>query len=227
MFETGSLPSDQETLECPSDSAAKSRCLVLTPPARIAALWEGALRARLNREPLDDFLRNHSQQCLDQYSDPLLERLELACLFIIDPVLPHSVDWRPLCQVEYFLGLARAIAQISWGLAYVVQEPTLWRVAALRAMGHLLMPIMGIDTAASLTAASMAPFRLSRACWPAIDDTLENLTVETISNRSEATLIAARLFVRELLTSAAESGAATEMTAPLITMILAEPPSNH
>jgi hypothetical protein len=94
-------------------------------------------------------------------------------------------------------------------------------------MGRLLTPILGIDMAASVAAASIATFGFQRTHLPAFDDSLEQSTVRAVTSRSESDLTALRTLVSDPLTRVAENGAAKMFTAPLMVTISAEPPSNH
>jgi hypothetical protein len=132
-----------------------------------------------------------------------------------------------LCRTEYFDAIGQVIARISCGLGDVVQEQKIWRIAALRAMGRLLTPILGIDMAAPVAAASIATFGFSPKGSVELDDTIEQLTLNAVVSGSDGSLMALRKLISEQLKSAAESGAVKLSTAPVMVTISAGPPSNH
>lgn len=208
-------------------STAPPPCSVMIPPARIASLWDGALHTRLKRAPLEAFLRNNSQLASGEAQDPLIESLELACLFIIDPALPHRTNWSALFLSEYFDALGYAILGISGGLGLFVQDSKLRRVAALRTMGRILTPVLGIDMASSTTAASIAAAGFPRKDMAPFDKMLGESTVIAVMSGTVNDLEELRDLVHEHLRSAVENGAAKILTAPLLVTISAAPPSNH
>ena len=200
---------------------------VLTPSPRVASHWNGALLARLDRAPLELFLRRHSQCISSVCRDPVTESIELVTLFIIDPAVPHRVHWRALANAAYFDAMGQAIARIARSTGQIIHESRLWRVAALRAMGRLLTPVLGIDMAAPVSAAAIAAAALTPARPLVFDDTVDRLAAAAVAGVSDHALLELRALVGERLVTLAERGAANMTAAPTMVTISAPPPSNH
>lgn len=213
-------------LKAATHGAPAFEATVLNPPARIASRWNGALRARLNRLPLEAFLRSHAVQFSERSANPLIEELEVACLYIVEPALAHRLDWRALCHMDYYATLGQLMARICRSLGEALEEPRLWRVAALRAMGRQLSPTLGIDMAASVAAAAIATFGFSKADSPAAEEAFEALIRAAVMNASEPSLVAARQIIAHHLDHAAQSGANTLLTVPPPVSFAAQPAAN-
>ena len=210
-----------------SNAVPRARGVLLTPGERIAARWDGALRARLNREPLEAFLRSHDQLCALSTSQAVTENLVRACMIMVQPALPHrGADWRAMLQPRYFDALGEAVSRVTRALGDLIEEPQLWRVASLVGVARMLSPNLGMDMAAA-TAASAVAASVSDERVPVFEETLSIHATIAVNSRGVRELDAIRRLVMRGLAGSMENGASNRLSAPCVTRISAAPPSNR
>ena len=208
-------------------AAQDGRGVLLTPKKAIASHWHGALRSRLNRLPLEAFLRNHQQRCGHGTAQAVTENLVRASVVIVEPVLPHrGPAWTALLHPGYFDALGEAVSRISRALGELIEEPQLWRVSALVSVARLLKPNLGMDMAAAAAASAVAA-SLAEQRVPIFQETLGIHATIAVNSQSDRDLDAVRALIFRGLTDSWENGASTCLSAPCLTTISAEPPSNH
>lgn len=210
-----------------ADPAQDGRGIVLTPGEKTASRWNGALRSRLNRLPLEAFLRNHEQLCALGTTQAVTENLVRACMLMVEPVLPHrGAAWPALLHRGYFDALGEAVSRISRALGELIEEPQLWRVSSLVGVARLLTPNLGIDMAAAAAATAVAA-SLSEQRTTVFEETLGILATIAVNSGYDRDLDEVRSLVSRGLAGSVEGGASTLLSAPHLTTISAEPPSNH
>ena len=223
----GALLSGAAIFEPDAEPIQERRGVLLIPGSKVASRWNGALRSRLNRVPLEAFLRTHQELCDLKTPRAVIENLVRACLVIIEPVVPHrGPAWPVLLNIGYFDALGEAVLRISRALGELIQEPQLWRVASLLGVARVLTPNLGVDMAAAAAAAAVAS-SLSDQRPQIFEETLGLHAATAVASQNDADLNTARNLVRRGLTGIVEGGASKLLSAPRVTTIWAGPPSNH
>lgn len=133
---------------------------IVFPSEVVARHWDGALRARLRRAPLETFLRARSlvpaPAGVAQDSDNMVR----ATVLIVEAGLSlYFAD-----RVEGLAYRQRAIVGhvaclVSRALAELISRPDAWRVVALVSTARLLSPWIGLNAAAAASASSARQFQ--------------------------------------------------------------------
>jgi hypothetical protein len=133
---------------------------IVFPSEAVARRWDGALRVRLRRAPLEAFLRARSlvpaRAGVAQDSDNLVRATVLIVeaglsLFFADRV--EGLALRQRAVVGHIACL------VSRALAEQISQPEAWRIAALVSTARLLSPWMGLNAAAMASASCVRQFQ--------------------------------------------------------------------
>lgn len=128
---------------------------VLMPNEAIAARWNGALKARLRREPLDLFLRSHGLQVSPSGPECLTDNLARAALYFVDAAVRAGLKTQALQSPQTFRSaVARTTCAVTDGLAVFINEGASWRSAALVATAQLLSRFVSARAAVQAAAAA-------------------------------------------------------------------------
>ena len=128
---------------------------VLIPSNEIAARWNGALKARLRREPLDLFLRFQGLPVNPSGPACITDNLARGAMFFVDCGLRAGPKLPALENLEVFRAtLGRTVCAVSDGLATLIDEGGSWRSAAMVATAQLLTRFVGARAAAQAATAA-------------------------------------------------------------------------
>jgi hypothetical protein len=132
---------------------------VIIPSAKIAARWNGALQARLRHAPLEAFLRSRGQKWVLSGETRITDNLACATMFLVGAAVNAYTEERrgPLAAAQHPV-VGQIACTVSSSLALLIQEPTLWRIAALVATARLLEKHIGLSAAAHAAAAAAREF---------------------------------------------------------------------
>ena len=213
----------------PDSAAIKASSIgsVLTPRADISSRWNGALRTRLNRAPLEVFLRSQGQTCALGSRSAVSDNLASAAMFFLRPILPHcQVSWPMLCDPAYLESVGTVTSTISLSLAELIREPISWRVASLIASARLLSPALGGDFAARSAASAVGAF--GRSLHAGIPDAkLGERAVSAVMRPTSAAIAEVRALLVKRLTAVHRPAVMGLARTYIFTTMSAEPPSNH
>ncbi len=133
---------------------------IVFPSEAVARRWDGALRVRLRRAPLEAFLRARSlvpaRAGVAQDSDNLVRATVLIVeaglsLFFADRV--EGLAFRQRAVVGHLACL------VSRALAEQISQPEAWRIVALVSTARLLSPWIGLNAAAMASASCVRQFQ--------------------------------------------------------------------
>jgi hypothetical protein len=129
------------------------------PSEAVARRWNGALRSRLRRAPLEEFLRAHGLKIAPAGSARDTDNLVRAAVFMVDAgVRIHSHSHEDALDERQQALVAEAACMVSHSLAALIGEPAAWRIAALVTAAQLLNPWIGLNAAAYAAAAAAQRF---------------------------------------------------------------------
>jgi hypothetical protein len=152
---------------------------VLIPNPEIAARWNGALQARLRREPLDHFLRFQGLPVTAAGPACVTDNLARAALYLVDAGLRAGLKTQAVESPEMFRStLARTICAVTDGLATLIDEGASWRSAALVAASQLLSRFVSTRAAAGAAAAAAHAYDAS------FKDLSPDVELQDISHRA-------------------------------------------
>ena len=129
---------------------------VITPPAAVAARWNGALEVRLRRSPLEFFLRARGLRFSATGPAHLTDNIATASVTILLAGIDEFATTRAylLTDAAYHQTLAQIACAVSEAIACVIQEHAAWRTAALVSAAQILRPFIGLQAAAHVAAAA-------------------------------------------------------------------------
>ena len=128
---------------------------VLIPNSEIAARWNGALQARLRREPLDQFLRFQGLAVSPAGPACVTDNLARAALYLIDAGLRAGPKTQAVESPEAFRStLARTTCAVIDGVATLIHEGAAWKSAALIATAQVLSRFVNLRAAAQAAASA-------------------------------------------------------------------------
>lgn len=152
---------------------------VLIPNPEIAARWNGALRARLRREPLDQFLRFQGLPVTAAGPACVTDNLSRAALYLVDSGLRAGLKTQAVESPETFRRtLAQTTCAVADGLATLIDEGASWRSAALVATAQLLSRFVNARAAAQAAAAAAHAYDAS------FKDLSPDVALQEISQRA-------------------------------------------
>jgi hypothetical protein len=131
---------------------------VIIPNAKIAAHWNGALRARLRQAPLEAYLRSHGQKWVLAGDTRLTDNLACATIYMLNAALARCLEEHRPLTVSQYPAVGQIACAVSCSLALLIQEPTQWRTGALVATARLLERHIGLSAAAHAAAAAAREF---------------------------------------------------------------------
>jgi hypothetical protein len=182
---------------------------IVYPSKNVALRWEGALKARLRRVPLEKFLRARAltpaPAGISQDSDNLVRA---AVLILEEGLERHFAQPDPQFALHQQASAALAACVVSVALAQEFSKPETWRTVALMSAAQSLSPFVGLNAAAFLAAAAARQFKkeisegLSPLDWRIMKFAVEAVRGEDAMMTRAATSIAARIDAPSL--SAAE-----------------------
>jgi hypothetical protein len=133
---------------------------IVYPSEAVARRWDGALQTRLQRAPLERFLRARgiipAPRGISQDSDDLAR----ATVMIIEGGLAlHVVDREVGLAFGQRAVVGHVACLVSRALAIQIAQPDAWRIAALVSTARLLTPWTGLNAAAIASASSARQFQ--------------------------------------------------------------------
>src|SRR5665213_1329148 len=187
---------------------------LIYPSEKVARHWDGALRTRLRRAPLEYFLNAQGFARLPPGSLQVSDNLVRATVFLMQESLSkHCCSLGQSPHDHEHSAIGHTACLVSRAAATVIGEPSEWRVAALQSTSHLLRPHLS-PTAAAVAAASLV--RLHEASRGLLASSLATtigeaiavllLSPSTVADGAVAALIAESLHL--------EFGEDTQLTRP-------------
>jgi hypothetical protein len=132
--------------------------------------WEGALQARLNRAPLEEFLRTHSLQ-IGHGASRDSDNLARTTVYLVEGGLTAYFQGCEEGLAEAQHGTIGRLACLTTGaVARLIGEPASWRIPALLSTAQLLRPWMGLRAAACASADFIRQFSVALQDAPAPKD---------------------------------------------------------
>src|SRR5580704_8955236 len=133
---------------------------IVYPSEAVARRWDGALQTRLQRAPLERFLRARgivpAPRGISQDSDDLAR----ATVVIIEGGLAlHVVDREEGLAFGQRAVVGHVACLVSRVLAVQIAQPDAWRIAALVSTARLLSPWIGLNAAAMASATAARQFQ--------------------------------------------------------------------
>jgi hypothetical protein len=133
---------------------------IVYPSEAVARRWDGALQTRLQRAPLEGFLRARgivpAPRGICQDSDDLAR----ATVVIIEGGLAlHLVDREEGLAFGQRAVVGHVACLVSRALAVQIAQPDAWRIAALVSTARLLSPWTGLNAAAVASASAARQFQ--------------------------------------------------------------------
>jgi hypothetical protein len=185
---------------------------IVYPSKAVSARWDGALKARLRRAPLEAFLRGRSLAPAPAGASQDTDNLVRATVAVVEAGLALyfsdkkeglAFNQRPI--VGYLASL------VSLALAQHITESDVWRNVALVSTARLLAPWMGLNSAAPAAASAVRQFQqdIMNGASPS-DWRIMNSAWEAVSSNDDAAIgsaalnIAARLNVPSLVGDVAD-----------------------
>jgi hypothetical protein len=134
---------------------------VLIPSKKIALRWNGALKARLRRAPLEIFLQSRGQKCVLIGPTQITDNLASATIYFVDRGLTAYNEEREPFPASRYPVVGQIACAVSRGLSSLILEPASWRIAGLIGTARLLAPHVGLDAAAHLAASAAREYSRS------------------------------------------------------------------
>jgi hypothetical protein len=129
---------------------------IVYPKEAIARRWNGALRARMQRIPLEEFLKSRLLPIAPPGASQDSDNLVRATVCVVESGLGtyfHDRTRELALRQQALVGHLACLA--SRATSQVILQPEAWRVVALISITQLLSPWLGLNTAA-LASASYA-----------------------------------------------------------------------
>lgn len=131
---------------------------IVFPSASVASRWNGALQARLQRAPLEAFLRSRNIAPARPVNAGDTDDVARATVLVVEEALAlrrAPADGINQEQIGYLACV------VSESLGQLIGQPGCWRIAALLSAATLLSPSLGLHEAALASAASVRHFQSS------------------------------------------------------------------
>jgi hypothetical protein len=133
---------------------------IVYPTKAVARRWDGALQARLQRAPLERFLRARgivpAPRGISQDSDDLAR----ATVLIVEAGLAlHFVGRDEGLAFGQRAVVGHVACLVSRALAEQIAQPDAWRIVALVSAARLLSPWTGLNAAAIASASAARQFQ--------------------------------------------------------------------
>jgi hypothetical protein len=132
---------------------------IVFPSEAVARHWDGALRVRLRRAPLEAFLKARSlvpaRAGVAQDSDNLVRATVLIVEAGLSLFFADRVEGLAFCQRAV---VGHVACLVSRALAEQISQPEAWRIVALVSTARLLSPWIGLNTAAMASASYVRQF---------------------------------------------------------------------
>jgi hypothetical protein len=133
---------------------------IVYPSEAVARGWDGALQTRLQRAPLERFLRAQgivpAPRGISQDSDDLVR----ATVLIVEAGLAlYFVDRKEGLAFGQRAVVGHVTCLISRALAEPIAQPNAWRIVALVSTARLLTPWIGLNAAAMASASAARQFQ--------------------------------------------------------------------
>jgi hypothetical protein len=185
---------------------------IVYPSKAVSARWDGALKARLRRAPLEMFLRGRSLVPAPAGASQDTDNLVRATVVIVEAGLSlycvNKKEGLPSSQRPVVGHLA---SLVGLALAQQISESDAWRNVALVSTARLLAPWMGLNFAAPVAASAVRQFQqdIMNGASPS-DWRIMNSAWEAVSGNDDAAIgnaalnIAARLNVPSLVGDVAD-----------------------
>jgi hypothetical protein len=133
---------------------------IVYPSEAVARRWDGALKARLSRSPLEKFLRERSIATAPAGIAQDSDNLARATVSIVAAGLSGYFATRTGDLTVRHQQITGHIAcLVSCSLAGLILQPAAWRIAALVSTAQLLSPWIGPNAAALASASSTREFQ--------------------------------------------------------------------
>lgn len=156
---------------------------LIFPNEATARKWAGALESRLRRAPLEQFLVSRSLSFAKAGASQASDNLTRATVFIVESGLQAYFKERDhgLATAQHAV-VGHCACLVSRAAAAAIREPATWRIPALVSTALLLSPWIGLNAAASGSAASVQDFatRLEHFSMTDDDPLSERVTVAVI-----------------------------------------------
>lgn len=158
---------------------------LLFPNEATSRKWTGALESRLRRAPLERFLVSGYLSIAKAGAAQASDNLTRATVFIVESGLRAYFKERDhgLATAQHAV-VGHCACLVSRAAAAAIREPATWRIPALVSTALLLSPWIGLNAAASGSAASVQEFanRLERPSTTDDNPLSERVTVAVIQN---------------------------------------------
>ena len=156
---------------------------VVFPNPAIARRWNGALKARLMRAPLEEFLRSRGIATARAGAGQDSDDVTRAAVQIIEAARAVGSTRRPGgVPLSDSAIVAHLSCLVTRTLAALIENPDVWRVAALVCTAQILSPLLGLTGAAVAAAAYVRRFENEHAGDAALDIQLAQATIRLVIN---------------------------------------------
>ena len=133
---------------------------IVYPSEAVARRWDGALQTRLQRAPLERFLKARgivpAPRGISQDSDDLVR----ATVLIVETGLAfYFVDRQEALAFGQRAVVGHVACLVSRALAEQIAQPDAWRIVALVSTARLLSPWIGLNAGAMASASAARQFQ--------------------------------------------------------------------
>src|SRR6185437_13059555 len=132
---------------------------IVFPSEAVTRRWDGALRARLRRAPLETFLRARAITTAPPGVAQASDNLVRAAVLMVEAGLTfYFSDRADGLSVPQRAIVGHVACVVNRVLAELISQPEAWRIAALVSTARLLTPWIGLKAAAAVAASSARRF---------------------------------------------------------------------
>jgi hypothetical protein len=171
---------------------------IVYPSKAVARRWNGALQARLRRAPLEVFLRARSVAPAPPGASQDSANLVRATVLIVEEgIALYCADRESGVSPRQRPVVGHVSCLVSLALAQQISRPDAWRTVALLSTAQLLSPTIGLNAAATTSAAAAQQFQnaIMQGISP-LDWRIMKSASETVSGSGAMLTVSANIATR-------------------------------